>query len=219
MDLMSLVAFAGILVVAAGTPGPNVGALVARVISRGHKGVFPFMFGLWLGDAVWLSLAVWGLSALAHTFQTAFLVLKYAGVAYLIYLSWKMWFAPVDEEADENTIPRQGEGKRLFLSALGVTLGNPKIMVFYLAILPTVVDITHVSLTGWVELLLVMFMVLAAVDTAWVVLAAQARKFLRSPPHDAPCQQNQCRHDGGCCRRHCRTLNMFPALAATGLIG
>lgn len=63
------------------------------------------MFGLWLGDAVWLSLAVWGLSALAHTFQTAFLVLKYAGVAYLIYLSWKMWFAPVDEEADENTIP------------------------------------------------------------------------------------------------------------------
>ncbi len=60
MDLMSLVAFAGILVVAAGTPGPNVGALVARVISRGHKGVFPFMFGLWLGDAVWLSLAVWG---------------------------------------------------------------------------------------------------------------------------------------------------------------
>lgn len=83
MDLMSLVAFAGILVVAAGTPGPNVGALVARVISRGHKGVFPFMFGLWLGDAVWLSLAVWGLSALAHTFQTAFLVLKYAGVAYL----------------------------------------------------------------------------------------------------------------------------------------
>ncbi len=50
-------------------------------------------------------------------------------------------------------------------------------MVFYLAILPTVVDITHVSLTGWVELLLVMFMVLAAVDTAWVVLAAQARKF------------------------------------------
>ncbi|ENR02258.1 hypothetical protein H721_02242 [Brucella ovis IntaBari-2006-46-332] len=212
MDLMSLVAFAGILVVAAGTPGPNVGALVARVISRGHKGVFPFMFGLWLGDAVWLSLAVWGLSALAHTFQTAFLVLKYAGVAYLIYLSWKMWFAPVDEEADENTIPRQGEGKRLFLSALGVTLGNPKIMVFYLAILPTVVDITHVSLTGWVELLLVMFMVLAAVDTAWVVLAAQ-------PAHDAPCQQNQCRHDGGCCRRHCRTLNMFPALAATGLIG
>lgn len=181
MDLMSLVAFAGILVVAAGTPGPKVGALVARVISRGHKGVFPFMFGLWLGDAVWLSLAVWGLSALAHTFQTAFLVLKYAGVAYLIYLSWKMWFAPVDEKADENTIPRQGEGKRLFLSALGVTLGNPKIMVFYLAILPTVVDITHVSLTGWVELLLVMFMVLAAVDTAWVVLAAQARKFLRSP--------------------------------------
>ncbi|EEQ93162.1 lysine exporter protein LysE/YggA [Brucella intermedia LMG 3301] len=181
MDLVSLLAFAGILVVAAGTPGPNVGALVARVISRGHKGVFPFMFGLWLGDAIWLSLAVWGLAALANTFHTAFLILKYVGVAYLIYLSWKMWIAPVDEVADENAIPRQGEAGKLFLSAMAITLGNPKIMVFYLAILPTVVDITHVSLVGWAELLLVMFVVLAAVDTAWVVLAAQARRFLRSP--------------------------------------
>lgn len=181
MNLASLIVFAGILAVAAGTPGPNVGALVARVISCGHKGVFPFMFGLWLGDAIWLSLAVWGLAALASTFHTAFLVLKYAGVAYLIYLAWKMWIAPVGETADENAIPRQGEAGRLFASALAITLGNPKIMVFYLAILPTAVDITHVSLVGWAQLLLVMFAVLAAVDTAWVVLAAQARRFLRSP--------------------------------------
>lgn len=181
MDLTSLVVFAGILVVAAGTPGPNVGALVARVISRGHKGVFPFMFGLWLGDAIWLSLAVWGLSALANSFHTVFLVLKYLGVAYLIYLAWKMWFAPIETTTDENAIPQDGEAKKLFFSALAVTLGNPKIMVFYIAILPTVINITHVSVIGWAELLLVMFVVLAAVDSAWVVLAAQARRFLRSP--------------------------------------
>ncbi|MDR6434451.1 MULTISPECIES: LysE family translocator [Brucella/Ochrobactrum group] len=181
MDLTSLVVFAGILVVAAGTPGPNVGALVARVISRGHKGVFPFMFGLWLGDAIWLSLAVWGLSAIANSFHTVFLVLKYLGVAYLIYLAWKMWIAPVETTADESAIPSYGEARKLFFSALAVTLGNPKIMVFYIAILPTVIDITHVSVVGWLELLLVMFAVLAAVDSAWVVLAAQARRFLRSP--------------------------------------
>lgn len=181
MDLTSLVVFAGILVVAAGTPGPNVGALVARVISRGHKGVFPFMFGLWLGDAIWLSLAVWGLSALANSFHTVFLVLKYLGVAYLIYLAWKMWFAPIETTTDENAIPQDGEAKKLFFSALAVTLGNPKIMVFYIAILPTVINITHVSVIGWAELLLVMFVVLAVVDSAWVVLAAQARRFLRSP--------------------------------------
>ncbi|MCL7999593.1 LysE family translocator [Brucella sp. 21LCYQ03] len=181
MDLTSLVVFAGILVVAAGTPGPNVGALVARVISRGHKGVFPFMFGLWLGDAIWLSLAVWGLSAIANSFHTVFLVLKYLGVAYLIYLAWKMWIAPVETTADESAIPSYGEARKLFFSALAITLGNPKIMVFYIAILPTVIDITHVSVVGWLELLLVMFAVLAAVDSAWVVLAAQARRFLRSP--------------------------------------
>lgn len=181
MELTSLVVFAGILIVAAGTPGPNVGALVARVISRGHKGVFPFMFGLWVGDAVWLTLAVWGLAALAQSFYMVFLALKYAGVAYLFYLAWKMWFAPVEESVAEAAIPPAGEARKLFMSALAVTLGNPKIMVFYMAILPTVIDITHVSLVGWAELLLVMFAVLAAVDTGWVLLAAQARRLLRSP--------------------------------------
>jgi threonine/homoserine/homoserine lactone efflux protein len=181
MDLTSLAVFAGILLLAAGTPGPNIGALVARVISRGHKGVFPFMLGLWIGDAVWLSLAVWGLSTLAHNFHTVFLVLKYGGLLYLAYLAWKMWFAPVSDLINEEIIPRRNEAGGLFLSALAITLGNPKIMVFYVAILPTVIDLTGVSILGWGELLLVMFAVLAVVYNAWVLLAVQARRFLRTP--------------------------------------
>ncbi len=180
MELTSLLAFAGVLAVAAGTPGPNVGALVARVLTRGYRGVFPFMLGLWIGDAIWLSLAIGGLSALAQSFQMAFLALKYAGVAYLFHLAWKMWFASV-EATDEPVAPRENDRLKLFFSAVAITLGNPKIMVFYLAILPTVIDIAHVSLTGWGELLVVLMAVLALIDTGWVVLAAQARRLLRSP--------------------------------------
>lgn len=180
MDITSLLVFAGILIVMAGTPGPNVGALVARVVSRGHKGVFPFLAGLWIGDAIWLSLAVWGLAALAQTFHLVFIVIKYVGVAYLLYLAWHMWFTPVEnEEAD--SIPREGEARKLLLSGIAMTLGNPKIMVFYLAILPTVIDLGHVTVLGWAELMIVMFVVLAAVDVSWVLLAAQARRFLKSP--------------------------------------
>jgi threonine/homoserine/homoserine lactone efflux protein len=53
-------------------------------------------------------------------------------------------------------------------------------MVFYLALLPTIVDLSRVSILGWVELTATMLAVLVAVDFIWVALAAQARRLLRS---------------------------------------
>ena len=61
-----------------------------------------------------------------------------------------------------------------------VTLGNPKIMVFYLALLPTIIDLGKVTILGWGELVATMVLVLMAVDLAWVFAAIQARRLLRS---------------------------------------
>lgn len=63
---------------------------------------------------------------------------------------------------------------------MAVTLGNPKIMMFYLALLPTIIDLASVTVVGWVELTLTMAVVLVAIDLAWVLAAAQARKLLKS---------------------------------------
>ena len=95
MDVAALLVFAGALVVAAASPGPAVAALVARVIGRGSDGAFAFAAGLALGDLVWLAAAILGLAVVAQTFHEAFLVIKYAGAAYLIYLAYRMWTAPV----------------------------------------------------------------------------------------------------------------------------
>jgi threonine/homoserine/homoserine lactone efflux protein len=62
-----------------------------------------------------------------------------------------------------------------------VTLGNPKIMMFYLALLPAIVDLGGLTVTGWLELTLAMLSVLITVDLLWVFLAARARMFLKSP--------------------------------------
>ncbi len=180
MDAAALVLFAGALALAAGSPGPSIAALVARVIARGHRDVLPFLAAMWIGEAVWLSFAVWGLASIAATFQTAFAVLKWAGVLYLLYLAWKMWSAPA--QLAEDAIPRRGSAARMFAAGLAVTLGNPKIMVFYLALLPAIVDLRALTVTGWAELTAVMFVVLIAIDLAWVGLAARARVFLKSPP-------------------------------------
>jgi threonine/homoserine/homoserine lactone efflux protein len=63
-----------------------------------------------------------------------------------------------------------------------VTLGNPKIMVFYMALLPTLVDLGQLGPLGWGELTLTMLLVLAVVDLSWALLAARARRLLRSRP-------------------------------------
>lgn len=179
MDLASLIIFAGALLVAAGSPGPSIAALVARVISKGFRDVFPFLAAMWIGEAIWLSLAVFGLAVVAQSFHVVFVVIKWAGVAYLAWLAFKMWTAPVVVQG-EDELPRQDSPWRLFLAGMAVTLGNPKIMMFYLALLPTIVDLASVGLLGWMELTATMAVVLIVIDLAWVLAAAQARRLLRS---------------------------------------
>ena len=179
MSITSLLIFAGALLVAAGSPGPSIAALVARVMTRGLSGVFPFLLAMWIGEAIWLSLAVFGLAYVAQTFHVAFVVLKWAGVAYLVFLAWKMWTAPV--AVGEGDMPKADSPLRLFFAGMAVTLGNPKIMMFYLALLPTFIDLATVTLTGWAELTLTMVAVLVAIDLGWALAAVQARKLLKSP--------------------------------------
>lgn len=176
MSLASLLLFAGVLMVAAGTPGPSIVALVSQVVSRGMRGVLPFLLAMWIGEAAWLSLAVFGLAVVAQTFHLVFLAIKWLGVAYLLFLAWKMWNAP-------DTLPQDGEiGRdspwRMFATGLAVTLGNPKIMMFYAALLPTLIDLATVSTIGWLELTSTMLLVLAAVDVGWILFAARARRLL-----------------------------------------
>src|SRR3546814_997509 len=90
VDLSALLLFAGALLIAAGSPGPSIAALVARVVTAGWRGVLPFIAAMWIGEAIWLSLAVWGLAAVAESLHLLFTVIKYAGVAYLLYLAWRM---------------------------------------------------------------------------------------------------------------------------------
>ena len=178
MTLSALAVFAAALMVAAGSPGPSIAALVARVLTNGLREVVPFLVAMWIGEAVWLTLAVAGMAAIAATLGHLFILLRYAGAAYLIYLALRMWNAPL--AIDDRRPPAPQLPWKMFGAGLAVSLGNPKIMVFYLALLPTIVDIAHVGMIGWAELVATMLLVLIAVDLAWALSAARARRLLSS---------------------------------------
>jgi threonine/homoserine/homoserine lactone efflux protein len=179
MDVSVLLVFAGTLVVSAGSPGPSIAALVSRVLTRGFRDVLPFLAAMWLGEVLWLTLAVAGLTAIAESFHLLFVAIKWAGIAYLLYLAWKMWTAPTDVDPSAPLADRSP--RRMFLAGMAVTLGNPKIMVFYLALLPSLVNLNAITLLGWAQLTLTLLIVLISIDLSWALLAFKARGFLRSP--------------------------------------
>jgi threonine/homoserine/homoserine lactone efflux protein len=178
MEPAALAIFAAALLVNSGTPGPSVAALVARVVARGAKDVLPFLAAMWIGEGLWLAAAVFGLAVVAESFQAAFIVIKYCGVAYLAYLAWRMWTA-AEEDLPGEASPR-GKPLQMFLGGLAITLGNPKIMVFYLALLPSIIDIEGMGLGGFAALTFTMLAVLMCVDLAWVFVAASARRLIKS---------------------------------------
>ncbi len=179
MEIAALGLFAAALLVNAGSPGPSIAALVARVISGGLGSVLPFLIAMWLGEAFWLVAAVMGLGFVATQFYMAFSVIKYLGVAYLLYLAWKMWTAPVNLKAGE--LPSASSPLNMFMTGMALTIGNPKIMVFYVALLPSLIDLNAVTMTGLIELVAVAILVMMTVDLAWALTAAWARTWLRSP--------------------------------------
>lgn len=179
MEFSALLVFALALAVTAGSPGPSLAALVSNVLVRGWRRVLPFISAMWVGEIIWLSCALAGLSALAESFHWVFLIIKYLGVLYLAYLAWKMWHAPLELDRGATNDGR-GSAPRLFLAGLSVTLGNPKIMVFYLALLPSLIDLDGVTITDWATLVATILVVLPAIDLSYVFLAAKARGLMRS---------------------------------------
>jgi threonine/homoserine/homoserine lactone efflux protein len=180
MDVLGLLIFAGVYAMAVASPGPGVAAIIARGLGRGLVGAPAFIAGFIVGDLIWLTLAVGGLAVIAQTYAPLFLAIKYAGAAYLLYLAWKLWTARGAVDEATGSVLSESNWK-VFLGSLALTLGNPKVMVFFLAILPTVVDLKTITVLGYVEIVAVVTLVMTLVMSGYTLLAARARRLIRSP--------------------------------------
>ncbi len=179
MDHARLLVFAAAYLAALVLPGPGVTALIARVLARGTHGAPAFIAGFVVGSLLWFTIAATGLAVLAASFATIFVAIRYAGAAYLLYLAWKFWTAPPRPlDAPETAPDNRG---RLFLTGVALNLGNPKVIVFFLALLPAVVDLGTLTPFGFTELALIVTAIASTVLTAYALAAARARRLLTSP--------------------------------------
>ena len=178
MDLVTLAAFTIAYAIAVLVPGPGVAAVVARALGGGFMSAVPMVLGILAGDLIYLVFALFGLAAIATWFGPIFVVVRWAGAAYLLYIAWQFWTA---KPGAEQIRAQQESGWKTFLSGFALTLGNPKTIVFYLALLPTVIPLDQpITILGFTELTAIVVVVLLIIGLAYAGLAAAARDFFRS---------------------------------------
>jgi threonine/homoserine/homoserine lactone efflux protein len=179
VELHGLVLFCMMYLIATATPGPGIAAILARVLGRGHAGLGAFIAGYVVGDLIWFTLAATGMAMLAKTAHILFLGIKYAGAVYLLYLAYRLWTSPVDAMT-VGDVRSQESRARLFLSSLTLTLGNPKAIIFYLALLPTVIDLPNMTVTAFLEVAGAICIILSSVLSAYSIAAFRARRLFQS---------------------------------------
>ncbi|PZU85449.1 MAG: LysE family translocator [Chelatococcus sp.] len=179
MDLSTLAAFAAAFFVFAASPGPDNMTIVARTLSHGAASGIAYGLGTVAGILIFLTLAALGLSILAAEMGTVMTVLRYAGAAYLVVMGVMLWRATPVLPGEAAVTARRGL-LPVFLTGVALNLGNPKMPLFYLALLPHVIG-PSLSLAQVAQLGLVILVVEAAVIGGHVLLAGRARRWLRTP--------------------------------------
>jgi threonine/homoserine/homoserine lactone efflux protein len=131
-------AFAAAILIFLLIPGPGNLALVTSTGKGGIRGGLAAGLGIILGDQILLWLAVAGVAAVLTTYPTAFAAIQWLGAAYLAWLGWRMLTAKPGALPVLNIKPRH-----YLRQAMGITLLNPKAIVFYMAFFPLFVDPAH----------------------------------------------------------------------------
>jgi threonine/homoserine/homoserine lactone efflux protein len=166
----SLLLFAGSVATLVLIPGPNLIYIVTRSVEAGRRAGLASMLGVETGTMVHIAAAAFGLSALLASSAVAFEIVKYAGVAYLVYLGVRALRShgrAADRPASQTGM------RRTYAEGVLVNVLNPKVSLFFLAFLPQFVDPARGSATTQVLVLGLVFFVIAAVlDLLFVVAAA-----------------------------------------------
>ena len=127
--------FAGIACLLALTPGPDNLFVLFQSMFWGWRAGFMITLGLCTGLLWHTFIVTIGVAALIAASQTAFLVLKLVGAAYLLYMAWQAWRAPPVFASGE-TAPSRSSDLQFYRRGILMSATNPKVSIFFLAFLP-----------------------------------------------------------------------------------
>jgi len=161
------------------TPGPGVFAILARALVRGANDCWLLALGMTISDIIYLIAACLGLAVIATQWGDLFTVVRIIGAIYLFYLGWKMWTAPLNLEEEESQVKRSGM-LLSFIQGFLISASNPKVILFYIAFLPTFMDLSQLDAQ---DIMLASFLTLLGLMIGLMMIAlfaSKAREWFKS---------------------------------------
>ena len=162
------------------SPGAGAIASMSSGLNYGFRHGYWNAIGLQLALLVQIAIVAAGAGVLFATTPWAFLIVKWFGVAYLLYLAYLQWAAPAQSIEIQHELTRKSAGKLVMYGFL-VNMSNPKAIVFLLAVLPQFLDLSKPQWAQYAIMALTMISIDLIVMAGYTGLAAKVLRLLRSP--------------------------------------
>jgi threonine/homoserine/homoserine lactone efflux protein len=165
------------------TPGPNMAYLATLALAQGRTAGLIATVGVALGLSVHAVVTSFGAGELLRLYPWLYEILRWIGVAYLLFLAWEGWQTKKNSTDRDNLDAASGQ---LFLRGFLSNVFNPKSVLFFVSVVPTFVGLTpgHPDFPVQMAFFGSIYIGIATViHTAIVVLAAQLRPWLLQGPH------------------------------------
>lgn len=181
MEFQAWFAFASASIALLLIPGPTVLLILSYAISQGRRVALATVAGVALGDLVAMSASLAGLGALVLASSRLFIVLKWIGAIYLVYLGIKLLRSAPKASLGGLEAAPESSPRRVFVHSAAVTALNPKSIVFFIAFVPQFLN-PKAALAPQFGLLIGTFVGLAAVNAlAYALLADTLRQKIVRP--------------------------------------
>jgi len=177
----NLIAFASLAVAVVLTPGPNMIYMISRAITQGRLAGLIAYSGVALGFVGYLLCAAFGLTAIVFAVPYAYDVLRFVGAAYIAWLAFEALRPGGKSPFQVRTLP-VASTRRLFLMGLLTSLLNPKMAIFYLALLPNFIDPTGNVLGQSIALGSLHIVISIAINMSIACAAGSIAAFLMARP-------------------------------------
>ena len=159
------------------TPGPGTLALLSISTSRGLASAIFFSIGMTLGDLLYLTIVIFSLNALADLITPVTNIVQYFGACYLFYLGYSQWRAgKFSMEKEVSVQPHLRE----LLTGFILAGTNPKVMIFYLSVLPSLINLNQVSFSTGLKIIITVAIALLVGLLFIGALGKKLRELIRS---------------------------------------
>lgn len=176
-----LLLYAGALVVLWITPGPVFIALTARALSGGFRSAWPLAVGVTLGDILWPSIAIFGLSYVVAQFEQIMAVLHWVAAGIFVAMGVMLIrHAASSILTADSRLTRPGLWSA-FSAGVAAVLGNPKAILFYMGVLPGFFDLSRVKAPDIAAILTLSALIPFIGNLASAYAVGRARALLSSP--------------------------------------